>query len=98
VGLTSQAPGKIARLVVSLGLACIIVVCLARVALLGAATVEQAGVDWPAYGSQAAQDHYSRLSQTNREDVKKLKTAWTFDTGEKGSLETTPALRRPRIC
>jgi glucose dehydrogenase len=48
--------------------------------------------NWPAYGGQPAQDHYSSLSQVNRENVNKLKVAWTFDTGEKGSIEVTPVI------
>ena len=47
-------------------------------------------VDWPIYGGQAANDHYSGLSQLNRKNVAKLRLAWKFDTGEKGYLQTTP--------
>src|SRR5579863_4205124 len=47
---------------------------------------------WPAYGGQAAQDHYSSLAQINRENVKNLRVAWTFDPGEKGSIESTPVI------
>jgi glucose dehydrogenase len=46
--------------------------------------------DWPVYGGQLADDHYSSLSQINRNNVGKLKVAWTFDTGEKGGLQTSP--------
>ena len=93
VGLTSQVLGKVAAIALTLGLAaCIILTCLARGVASGTASVQQTGDDWPAYGGQAAQDHYSILSQINRENVKKLKIAWTFDTGEKGSLETTPVI------
>src|SRR5580704_9409106 len=64
----------------------------ARAAKYGAAPVQQTGDGWPSYGGQASQDHYSGLSQINRENVKRLKIAWTFDTGEKGSLESTPVI------
>src|SRR5580693_10666277 len=47
---------------------------------------------WPAYGGQPAQDHYSSLAQINRKNVKNLRVAWTFDTGEKGSIESTPVI------
>lgn len=47
---------------------------------------------WPFYGGQPQQDHYSSLAQINRDNVKDLKVAWTFDTGEKGSLECTPVV------
>ena len=48
--------------------------------------------DWAAYGGHSAQDHYSSLAQINRENVKNLKVAWTYDTGEVGSMETTPVI------
>jgi quinoprotein glucose dehydrogenase len=48
--------------------------------------------DWQSYGGQPAQDHYSSLAQINRENVKNLKVAWTFDTGEQASLECTPVI------
>jgi glucose dehydrogenase len=37
-------------------------------------------------------DHYSRLTQINRGNVKKLQVAWSFDTGEKGGLQTNPLI------
>src|SRR3984885_216188 len=49
-----------------------------------------ANVDWPVYGGQPANQHYSSLTQINRNNVSKLKVAWTFDTGEEGGLETSP--------
>ncbi len=36
--------------------------------------------------------HYSRLAQINRSNVKQLATAWTFDTGEQGGLQTSPLI------
>ncbi len=48
--------------------------------------------DWPVYGGQSAGDHYSALRQINRENVGKLKVAWTFDTEEKGGLQTNPLI------
>jgi quinoprotein glucose dehydrogenase len=47
---------------------------------------------WPFYGGQSAQDHYSSLTQINRGNVKNLKIAWTFDTGDLGSMECTPVI------
>src|SRR4029077_17873511 len=47
-------------------------------------------LDWPVYGGQAAGDHYSSLSQINRQNVKELRIAWKFDAGEEGGLETSP--------
>ncbi len=42
-------------------------------------------------GGQWSQDHYSTLSQINRENVNKLKVAWMYDTHEAGSgMEINP--------
>jgi quinoprotein glucose dehydrogenase len=50
-----------------------------------------AQLDWPVYGGQGAQDHYSTLSQINRANVKDLVVAWKYDTAEQGGdLEATP--------
>jgi quinoprotein glucose dehydrogenase len=35
--------------------------------------------DWPVTGADSANTHYSSLSQINRDNVKNLKVAWTFD-------------------
>jgi glucose dehydrogenase len=48
--------------------------------------------DWPVYGGQSANDHYSSLSQINRSNVHRLKLAWQFDAREKGGLETSPLI------
>jgi quinoprotein glucose dehydrogenase len=57
---------------------------------------EQTAQDWPVYGGQAAQDHYSSLSQINRKNVSRLKVAWKFDLGENGnrtgSLQCNPVI------
>ena len=50
----------------------------------------QTSLDWPVYGGQAAGDHYSGLSQINRNNVRNLQAAWKFDAGEEGGLETSP--------
>ncbi len=47
-------------------------------------------VDWPVYGGDAADDHYSALKQINRANAKDLRVAWTYDTGEVGQMETSP--------
>lgn len=41
-----------------------------------------AGKDWPIYLGGPENTHYSSLKQINRENVKNLKVAWTFDTGD----------------
>ena len=58
-------------------------------ATLGSGTLKAQNAGWPAYGG-ANSDHYSRLTQINRANVHRLKPAWTFDTGEKGDIETNP--------
>jgi len=54
----------------------------------------ETSLDWPVYGGQAAGDHYSSLSQINRNNVQKLQVAWKFDAGEEGGLETSPIIVR----
>jgi quinoprotein glucose dehydrogenase len=48
--------------------------------------------DWPVYGGAAENTHYSNLTQINRKNVKELKVAWSYDTGEKGGLQTSPII------
>jgi quinoprotein glucose dehydrogenase len=48
--------------------------------------------DWTAYGGAAENDHYSSLAEINRSNVKQLKVAWTYDTGEPGGLQTSPLI------
>lgn len=48
--------------------------------------------DWPAYGGSPENTHYSSLDQINRKNVKKLEVAWSFDTEEKGGLQTSPII------
>jgi len=56
----------------------------------GAASNSGKTIDWPVYGGQLANDHYSALAQINRQNVGDLRRAWVFDTGEKGALQTSP--------
>jgi quinoprotein glucose dehydrogenase len=46
--------------------------------------------DWPVYGGTAENNHFSPLKQINRNNVRRLKIAWTFDTEESGGLQTSP--------
>jgi quinoprotein glucose dehydrogenase len=48
-------------------------------------------IDWPAYGGDAAADHYSALTQIDRTNVGRLQEAWRFETGE-GELQTQPLM------
>ena len=52
-----------------------------------------ASKDWIAIGGGPGSLHYSKLGQINRENVKNLKMAWTFDTGDgdnRTDFESTP--------
>jgi quinoprotein glucose dehydrogenase len=69
-------------------------VCLALCLLSfvgGGVTLAQ-NYDWPVYGGNASGTHYSPLSQINRGNVKSLRVAWTYDTGESGGLQTSPLI------
>jgi quinoprotein glucose dehydrogenase len=55
-----------------------------------AASTQKPAQDWPVYGGQNAQDHYSGLSQIDKKNVKDLTVAWKFDSGEKGGMQTSP--------
>src|SRR3989454_11115183 len=48
--------------------------------------------DWPAYGGAPENNHYSTLAQINRNNVKLLAVAWSFDTQEEGGLQTSPII------
>src|SRR5439155_630430 len=53
---------------------------------------KKANQDWPVYGGAPENTRYSPLTQINRRNVKRLRVAWTFDTGEKGVLQTSPLI------
>jgi quinoprotein glucose dehydrogenase len=52
----------------------------------------QEGQDWPAYGGAPENNHYSKLAQINRSNVKRLAIAWSFDTQEEGGLQSSPII------
>jgi quinoprotein glucose dehydrogenase len=60
------------------------------VASAASTAYSQASQDWPVINGDVAGDHYSPLAQIHRGNVSQLRVAWTFDTGEKGGLETNP--------
>ena len=53
-------------------------------------TARSRDADWPIYGGQPENDHYSQLTQINRKNVANLHVAWTLDTHEQGGLQTSP--------
>jgi glucose dehydrogenase len=52
----------------------------------------QKNADWPAYNGGLNGDHYSRLTQITRANVKQLRQAWVFDIGEPGGIQTNPLI------
>ena len=60
--------------------------------LLPMACAGQSTTPWPAYNGGLDGDHYSPLKQINRANVQQLKFAWTYDTGEKGGIQTNPLM------
>src|SRR5215467_6054054 len=60
--------------------------------LLPVCALAQAGteLDWPIYGGNSENTHYSPLKQINRANVTQLAVAWSYDTGETGGLQTSP--------
>jgi glucose dehydrogenase len=38
--------------------------------------------EWPVYGGDPGNTRYSRLKQIDRSNVVRLRTAWTFRTGD----------------
>jgi quinoprotein glucose dehydrogenase len=48
--------------------------------------------DWPVYGGTPQNNHFSPLSQINRNNVNQLAVAWTFDTEETGGLQSSPII------
>src|SRR5256885_15922784 len=65
---------------------------ICSVAELCAQTKTPKQQDWPVYGGAAENTHYSPLRQINRKNAKNLKIAWSYDTGEKGALQTNPII------
>ncbi len=76
------------------------VLVVALLLVVGGFSVLRAGIrpassssssqDWEVSGGSPENRHYSSLAQINRSNVKELQPAWTYDTGEKGGLQTSP--------
>jgi glucose dehydrogenase len=60
--------------------------------MLGEVCAGQTATSWPIYNGGLDGDHYSKLAQINRTNVKQLKLAWKFDTGETGSIQDNPLI------
>ncbi|HUK47441.1 MAG TPA: PQQ-binding-like beta-propeller repeat protein [Terriglobales bacterium] len=50
----------------------------------------QQEIDWPIYGGNSQNTHYSPLAQITKSNVKQLEVAWSYDSGERGGLQTSP--------
>lgn len=49
-----------------------------------------AGRDWSEYLGDPERTHYSALDQVNASNVRQLKVAWVYHTGELGTMECNP--------
>jgi glucose dehydrogenase len=74
------------------GVACAAVLTLTLAAVLPSRAQKAAheAAYWPAYNGSLTGNHFSSLTQINRENVGRLRVAWQFDTGETGGLQTNP--------
>lgn len=48
---------------------------------------EGAGADWPHYLGHPTSNQYSTLNQINRDNVKEMQIAWTYDTGDSANYQ-----------
>jgi quinoprotein glucose dehydrogenase len=79
----------------------LVVVCSMALLCPTGCAQDSGAAEWPAYGNDPGGMRYSPLAQINRENVAKLKVAWTFHTGDisdgrdgrkRSGFETTPIL------
>jgi glucose dehydrogenase len=59
-------------------------------AMLSGVGWAQTNTGWTVYNGGLDGDHYSKLAQINRTNVRQLKVAWSFDTGEQGGIQDNP--------
>jgi quinoprotein glucose dehydrogenase len=78
----------------------LLIICVAFASAVAHSQVS-GGTEWPNYGNDPGGMRYSPLSQIDRENVSKLKIAWTFHTGDvsdgsrdrkRSGFEATPIL------
>ena len=74
---------------------------IGTIAVALTALVTQAQTQWQHYGADQSGTRYSAAAQVNRENVSRLRVAWTYRTGDvsdgsdgraKSKFETTPIL------
>ncbi|QKZ14023.1 PQQ-binding-like beta-propeller repeat protein [Spirosoma sp. KUDC1026] len=56
--------------------------CLSANRTIDSRPLRQPGDDWPTYGGNGAGNRYSPLNQINTSNVKNLKLAWSYETGD----------------
>ncbi len=57
-----------------------------------------AQTDWPNVGNDKGAMRYSTLKQINRDNVKNLKVAWTYHTGDTDAEKKTPIQCTPIVA
>ena len=55
------------------------------------ASSQASAADWAVYHGNPHGTHYSMLDQINTKNVKRLRVAWTFETGDGAPLHTKNA-------
>src|SRR5262249_38412575 len=87
-------------------LACASVLTLTACARTSGPVAAAPDVDWPFYGGDAGGQRYSTAEQITPANVRDLKVAWTYSTGEmakhpkdilRASFENTPILAGGRL-
>src|SRR5690242_18509995 len=85
-----KAGTRVNRPKLSLSLVALIGIAFALLHTRPTQSAPKMPADWPVYGGDSLNDHYSPLTQINRSNVGKLHVAWTYDSGEAGGMQTSP--------
>ncbi len=85
--MSPAAPSKILRFIVFSTL--LITPIAPRLTSAQSSTTKR---DWAVNGGEPNNTHSSPLAQINRENVRQLRVAWSYDTGERGGLQTSPII------
>lgn len=84
------------RIKISLTLFIIVSICLVSLSEPAGRGVPGSGYrNWEVYGGEPGGTHYSALTQINRENVRELRLAWQFDSGDEfrdSELECNPII------
>ena len=66
--------------------------CCALSVSSSAIAATASNTDWALYGNDYANQRHSELTQINHDTVGKLKLAWEYHTGKKGSFQASPVV------